>query len=351
MPKKTTIHHRLAATLVILLSLLNGCANHSVSVLHQTAEKGDVQAQYELGYKYESGIDVQQDLQQARHWYELSAKQGNTWAQNNLDRLNHSATQVTAGDNSQPVNNPITVTSQLSSAGNANSTVNNQKVATTKHDVSEALVSGKEVVVSNILLELISLNIDGGVVVINEDGTINKTGSERSLRLDYKGYREFSLSKYMKYGENIILILFKNENQNYVRYNMESNSDKDKWGYNYKFVLLGDEEILWNEAKGKNIDNIGVQYWTSFSVNVMRDGKYRVKQSSEKQNSILSSYIKKLNTASIKNNDNKISSSKEEIEEASRNMQQKLFEAIEKDNEDRYERMEYIRRKNPNRRY
>lgn len=53
----------------------------------QAAEKGWMDAQYELGRRYESGNGVKRDCEQAKRWYRAASRQGSKDAQNNLDRL------------------------------------------------------------------------------------------------------------------------------------------------------------------------------------------------------------------------------------------------------------------------
>lgn len=48
------------------------------------AEKGDAAAQFRLGWMFDRGDGVQQDFQQALHWYRLAAAQGHAMAQNNI---------------------------------------------------------------------------------------------------------------------------------------------------------------------------------------------------------------------------------------------------------------------------
>jgi len=48
------------------------------------AEQGFADAQASLGWLYQAGLGVQQDLQQALHWYRKAAAQGHAVAQNNL---------------------------------------------------------------------------------------------------------------------------------------------------------------------------------------------------------------------------------------------------------------------------
>lgn len=46
------------------------------SYFMNAAKTGDVQAQYYVGYFYERGIGVEQDIEQAVHYYTLSADSG-----------------------------------------------------------------------------------------------------------------------------------------------------------------------------------------------------------------------------------------------------------------------------------
>lgn len=72
-------------TLVTQLVFLNGCSNQQA--IQKAAEEGDAYAQYQTGFNYENGLDVPRDSKKAIYWYQLSAKQGNSWAQNNLHNL------------------------------------------------------------------------------------------------------------------------------------------------------------------------------------------------------------------------------------------------------------------------
>ncbi|MBQ7561590.1 MAG: sel1 repeat family protein [Synergistaceae bacterium] len=55
----------------------------------KAAEGGDPIAQYCLGYMYEYGKGVKRDLNEARKWYELTAKKGHKSAEEALERLNN----------------------------------------------------------------------------------------------------------------------------------------------------------------------------------------------------------------------------------------------------------------------
>lgn len=51
------------------------------------AERGNVEAQYLLGEMYEEGRGIPKDLTQAKIWYERSAAQGHSGAQQRLARF------------------------------------------------------------------------------------------------------------------------------------------------------------------------------------------------------------------------------------------------------------------------
>ncbi len=48
------------------------------------AEQGDAEAQYLLGYMYEKGNSVPQDIQKAEHWYSMAAAQWHAGAEYRL---------------------------------------------------------------------------------------------------------------------------------------------------------------------------------------------------------------------------------------------------------------------------
>ena len=52
-----------------------------------SAEKGSANGQYLLGQCYALGKGVEQDLEQADYWYRKAAEQGNEDAQEALERL------------------------------------------------------------------------------------------------------------------------------------------------------------------------------------------------------------------------------------------------------------------------
>jgi uncharacterized protein len=58
--------------------------NEAVKWFRLSAEQGDAEAQYNLGWMYYEGQGVPQDYKEAVKWYRLSAEQGNERAQINL---------------------------------------------------------------------------------------------------------------------------------------------------------------------------------------------------------------------------------------------------------------------------
>ena len=54
----------------------------------EAANQGDASAQIGLGLLYENGMGGRQDYAQARHWYEKAASQGDADAQRYLDAMN-----------------------------------------------------------------------------------------------------------------------------------------------------------------------------------------------------------------------------------------------------------------------
>ena len=59
----------------------------TAKALRQSAEKGDVSAQFRLGQLYDEGVGVPQNSRQAKEWFEKAAKQGHVGAQINLGTL------------------------------------------------------------------------------------------------------------------------------------------------------------------------------------------------------------------------------------------------------------------------
>ena len=80
---------------LVVVVLLSGCSpaeapdtattvDMELESLRQRAEEGDADAQYELGFVYETGLGVSQDDVEAARWYRLAADQGLAVAQYNL---------------------------------------------------------------------------------------------------------------------------------------------------------------------------------------------------------------------------------------------------------------------------
>ena len=58
-----------------------GCAEDEyIRQIRKAAERGDVEAQYDLGFMYASGEGVSEDSRQAVKWFHKAAKQGHTGA-------------------------------------------------------------------------------------------------------------------------------------------------------------------------------------------------------------------------------------------------------------------------------
>ena len=63
-----------------IMAFLKGDNETALQVFRPLAESGNKEAQYHLGYMYQTGIGVNQNSNQALHWYELAAKQGHNSA-------------------------------------------------------------------------------------------------------------------------------------------------------------------------------------------------------------------------------------------------------------------------------
>jgi len=74
-----------AAVVLVAVTVVVGTAQQeSIEETRAKAERGDAQAQYELGVSYEDGRGVPQDDAEAVRWYRLAAEQGHAWAQYEL---------------------------------------------------------------------------------------------------------------------------------------------------------------------------------------------------------------------------------------------------------------------------
>ncbi len=68
-----------------VFAFISGCT--TIKQTETLAIQGDAKAQYDLGFKYQNGIDVPKDIRKAIYWYQLSASQGNSWSKNNLLKI------------------------------------------------------------------------------------------------------------------------------------------------------------------------------------------------------------------------------------------------------------------------
>ena len=59
-----------------MIALLQGDAQRAYSIWQPLALRGDRDAQYHLGYMYQTGTGVKKDPKQALYWYNLAAKNG-----------------------------------------------------------------------------------------------------------------------------------------------------------------------------------------------------------------------------------------------------------------------------------
>ncbi|MFO7593868.1 MAG: tetratricopeptide repeat protein [Pseudomonadota bacterium] len=78
---------RLLLPLILLLSVPLQAAEPDLTQMQQQAEQGDAWAQLNLGAAYDNGLGVEQNVEQARHWYQKAAEQGLAEAQFNLAHL------------------------------------------------------------------------------------------------------------------------------------------------------------------------------------------------------------------------------------------------------------------------
>jgi len=79
-----TILFALAILTGLMLSSCTTPTDQNIDVLRKSAEKGDKEAQYNLGVMYDNGKGVRQDYTEAMKWYKLAAAQGDALAQYNL---------------------------------------------------------------------------------------------------------------------------------------------------------------------------------------------------------------------------------------------------------------------------
>lgn len=63
-----------------ILAFLKGDNNTALQVFRPLADNGNKDAQYQLGYMYQTGTGVGKSSAEALKWYELAAKQGHNSA-------------------------------------------------------------------------------------------------------------------------------------------------------------------------------------------------------------------------------------------------------------------------------
>ena len=82
-----TFNYLFCGMVIVGLSVVGTNAyaqQEKIDQLLQIAEKGDANAQFDLGFRYQEGEGVAQDLAEAAKWYHLAAEQGKAEAQVNL---------------------------------------------------------------------------------------------------------------------------------------------------------------------------------------------------------------------------------------------------------------------------
>jgi TPR repeat protein len=79
--------HRLLLTMLLVLSLSGVIHAETFDETLEKAQRGDAEAQYNLGWNYGIGIGVPEDDAEALKWYRLAADQGHAKAQYNLAEM------------------------------------------------------------------------------------------------------------------------------------------------------------------------------------------------------------------------------------------------------------------------
>jgi len=127
MPNLTRVYQHLFAILVIGLGLisLTGCVT---PILRHSLQ---AQAYYQQGFKYETGMGVPKNIEEARKWYQLSAQLGNPSAQIGLARLDQVLVQRGVAQN-------------IPAASPALQNVSSTYVDKTQHDIKTETVQGGE---------------------------------------------------------------------------------------------------------------------------------------------------------------------------------------------------------------
>ena len=73
-----------ALSVLLLCFLLASCGEEKEKTIQELAEAGDADAQYSMGWMYDTGDGVPKDYAEAVKWYRKAAEQGHAVAQFNL---------------------------------------------------------------------------------------------------------------------------------------------------------------------------------------------------------------------------------------------------------------------------
>lgn len=263
--RETVMQKKHVLVVFLVFAFLSGCSSV------QQPKNGDAKAEYEYAFQLQT---EKRDYASARYWYELSAKHGNKWAQNNLN---------------MPPFAPATI-----------EIVDNQTTATSQSGASNSLALGNKVLAHNVSVKLNNIDDLGIVFVQNSDGNIKQVSlAEWSARFlsGSPGSAKESLNKHLKPGQNLVFFILHNKSFNY---------GSGKWTYD--FSLIGDGTVLFHKANGKNGGSVGIQDWVAFSVESRTDGTFLIGQASEYQVSKISPKVANINADLIKNHGHESSS-------------------------------------------
>lgn len=73
--------------LILLQPFTHACAEADPNAILKAAERGDAEAQFNLGHLHEKGLGVPQDFKKSAAWYRKSAEQGYACSQRDLGLL------------------------------------------------------------------------------------------------------------------------------------------------------------------------------------------------------------------------------------------------------------------------
>ena len=85
--RATRTRTTLAVSMLALTLIAPWALGQDLTETRRLAEQGDADAQYNLGYRYVTGIGVPQDRAEAVRWLRLAADQGHTQAEDFLGRM------------------------------------------------------------------------------------------------------------------------------------------------------------------------------------------------------------------------------------------------------------------------